>query len=188
MPVIGDVTPLPVEAGKGQFRVKATELGVQTLQGIIKQVSPKGTDYIMFTQDYMVAEPSATVAATGMNMFYVGIDNPVKIAASGVSAEDLKITTIPAGILKLSPVNAKKGEYKVTASKPTRSVKIVVAKKDGTKLGEQEFRVKNLPKPTPEVLGIAGGKISQAQLKVASFVKAAMKNFAFDLRIDVVNF
>lgn len=190
MPIIGDnFEQLPVEAGKGQFRVKATELGVQTLKGIIKQVSPKGTDYIMFNQDYMVAEPSATVAATGMNMFYIGIPNPVKIAASGVSAENLKITTT--GGLQLKPVNAKKGEYNIIATKTATSkkpAKIIVSKTDGTKLGEQDFRVKNLPKPTPELMGISSGLISRGKLKAATFVKAALNNFAFDLKIDVVSY
>lgn len=188
MPIIegSEVIQLPVAQGKGQFRVKAMELGVQTLRGIIKQVSPKGTDFIMFNQDYMVAEPSATVAATGMNVFYIGIPNPVKIAASGVAADDLKITA--KGPFRIKAKNAKKGEYEVMASEQSRNAKIIVGKQDGTKLGEQEFRIKRLPKPVPSIMKKQGGTISKAELVNASYVKAEMQNFPFDIVVRVKSF
>jgi gliding motility-associated protein GldM len=187
MPYLGDkIEQLPVKAGKGQFRVKAEELGVQVLQGIIKQVSPKGTDYIAFKQDYMVAEPSATVAATGMNLFYMGIPNPVKISASGVSPDELKITA--KGPFKIKATKASKGEYEVIATGQSRDAKVIVAKKDGTKLGEQEFRIKPLPKPVPSVSRKSEGTISKAELVAAGYVKAEMQNFPFDLVIRVKSY
>lgn len=186
MPIIGDYEQLSVKGGKGQFRVKATELGVQTLKGIIKQVSPKGTDYIMFNQDYMVAEPSATVAATGMNLFYMGIPNPVKISASGVSPDELKITA--KGPFKIKATKASRGEYEVIATGQSQNAKVIVAKKDGTKLGEQEFRIKPLPKPVPSVSRKSEGTISKAELIAAGYVKAEMQNFPFDLVIRVKSY
>lgn len=188
MPVLpgSEVTPLDVVNGKGRFRQKANDLGVQTLRGIIKQVSPKKIDFIMFEQDYMVAEPSATVAATGMNLFYMGIPNPVKISASGVSPDELKITA--KGPFKIKATKASKGEYEVTATGQSQDAKVIVAKKDGTKLGEQQFRIKPLPKPVPSVSRKSGGTISKAELIAAGYVKAEMQNFPFDLVIRVKSY
>lgn len=186
IPIIGEYKELDVRNGKGQLHAMASEIGEQQVNGVIEVVSAKGTFYYMFNTSYMVAEPSATVAATKMNVFYVGVPNPIQVSAPGVSLEDIKV--VGAGGLSISPTNAAKGEYKVTAKKATKSAFVTVQKTDGTTLGKSEFRVKTLPTPMASLLGLKEGLISRGQLKAASFLKAEMENFDFDLKVKVVSF
>lgn len=181
-----DTTHLPIVNGKGMFKIKSSTTGEGNIKGVIKVQSAKGTYYYPFDNKYMVAEPTATVAATAMNVFYVGIPNPVQISAPGVSMEDLDIRG-SSGIT-VTPKNKARGEYEVMASKPSPGVKILVNKKSGAKLGEAEFRCKPLPTPVAKILGKSEGLISTGELKVASFIKADMENFVFDLRVEVVSF
>jgi gliding motility-associated protein GldM len=186
VPMLGDYTAMPVQGGKGRFQVYADQVGQQELSGVIEVVSAKGTFYYPYKSSYMVAEPSATVAASKMNVFYVGVPNPIQVSAPGVSLEDIKV--VGAGGLSISPLNVGKGEYKVTAKTPTKSAFVTVQKKDGTTLGKSEFRVKTLPTPAASLLGMKEGMISKGQLKAASFLKAEMENFDFDLQVKVVSF
>ena len=50
----------------------------------------------------MVAPPSLTVAATKMNVFYIGVDNPVSISVPGIADADLR-PNISAGSLPGMP-------------------------------------------------------------------------------------
>ncbi len=43
-----------------------------------------------FKGNYIVAPPSLTVAATKMNVFYIGVDNPVSISVPGLADEKIQ--------------------------------------------------------------------------------------------------
>ena len=66
----------------------ANSEGTKKYAGIIEMVDPTGLPkYYPFSQEYMVARPSATVSPTKMNVFYRGVDNPVSISASGICGD-----------------------------------------------------------------------------------------------------
>ena len=48
----------------------------------------------------MSARPSAVVSPTKMNVFYIGVDNPVDISAPGVPAEHLRPSMTEAQLLR----------------------------------------------------------------------------------------
>ena len=130
----------------------------------------------------MVAEPQATVAASKMNVLYVGVPNPMEISAPGVPADE--ITPSAAGI-SFRP-DTKKGTFIATATiENPKGTEIVVKKKDGTKLGGSIFRVKRLPDPVASILGQKEGLVTKGKLSAASFLKAEMENFDFDTKVDV---
>lgn len=174
-------------SGKGVYSLRAEETGVKVLSGVIEIKDSKGTTYKMFKSSYMVAEPSATVAATAMNVFYVGVPNPVSVSAPGVASEDVEVS---APGLTFRP-GKKTGEYVVTASRATgkNGVDVTVKNKNGgTVLGKSNFRVKRLPDPIAMVLGQKEGLISKGKLKVATRVDAKMENFDFELKVTVASF
>lgn len=185
IPIIGANTTMAVKNGKGMFKVPADEVGAKTLQGVVEIKSAKGTFYYMYKSNYMVAEPTATIAATAMNVFYVGVDNPVSISAPGASLDDLEVRG--AGVSFRA--GKKPGEYIARASKPNgKGTMIDVVKKDGTKLGGMKFRLKRLPDPAASILNQKEGLVSKGKLKAATFIKAEMENFDFDVKVTVNQF
>lgn len=175
---------LDVKGGKGIYAQKTSRAGVVELEGVIKLPNTDGSaEYYMYKQSYMVAEPSATVAATKMNVFYIGVENPVAVSAPGVSAEDIDVRGSGLTIRK------KGKDYVVTATKASPKATISVFKKgESTKLGSADFRVKRLPDPVATILGFREGLISKGQLAAATFLKAEMDNFDFDLRVEIKSF
>jgi len=186
-PIIGTPIKARVNAGKGKFSLPATEVGAGLLQGVIGIPSTKGIEYYPFKQNYMVAEPTATVAATKMNVLYVGVDNPMQVSAPGVSVDEIEITG-PGISFKPDPKIP--GGYIARATKANpRGTKLTVKKKsDNTILATTEFRVKRLPDPAATILGQKEGLVTKGKLKAASFLKAEMENFDFEARVVVVSF
>lgn len=188
VPIIGNATPLRNDAeGGGFFTALAAETGAQTVTGVIENKNSKGTFFTRFKSSYMVAEPSATVAATKMSVFYVGVDNPVSVSAPGVAISDIEVSA-PG----LSFKNDKKpGTYIVRPTKPSnnKGLDVVVKNKNtGAVLGKSNFRVKRLPDPAASVLGSKEGLISKGKLGAISKVDAKMENFDFDLSVTVKQF
>ena len=48
-----------------------------------------------------------------MNVFYVGVDNPISVAAAGVSSNDLKVS-----VTNGTARNTGRGQYDITVSNP----------------------------------------------------------------------
>jgi len=171
--------------GKGLLRERASSPGLQDVAGVIRIAGKDKITYYNYHSSYMVAEPTATISATKMNVFYVGVPNPMSVSAPGVALDGIQVA---ASGLSISP-SAKKGEYIVTAKAPNpKGVEVVVSKKGGGRLGGMVFRVKTLPDPVAEVMQQRSGLIASAKLKVVSTVIAKMDNFDFDLKVTVVSF
>ena len=171
--------------GKGLLRERASSPGLQDVAGVIRIAGKDKITYYNYHSSYMVAEPTATISATKMNVFYVGVPNPMSVSAPGVALDGIQVA---AAGLSISP-SAKKGEFIVTAKAPNpKGVEVVVSKKGGGRLGGMVFRVKTLPDPVAEVMQQRSGLIASAKLKVVSTVIAKMDNFDFDLKVTVVSF
>lgn len=186
-PMIGESRKLPATSGgKALFQNVTDEVGPKTIRGVVEVISAKGTRYYMYESNYMVAEPTATLAASKMNVIYVGVDNPMQVSAPGVSVDEIEIAG--PGI-SFRPDPKIPGGYIAKASKANpRGTKITVKKKDGTVLATPEFRVKRLPDPAASILGQKEGLVSKGKLKAASFIKAEMENFDFEAKVVVRSF
>lgn len=177
------------KGGKANFKNTSItgQTGDNALTGVIQMIGRDGAKYYPFKQNYMVAEPSATVAADAMNVFYVGVKNPVSVSAPGVASENIEISAPGLRFVK----GKKSGQYDVTPTRATgrKGLEVVVKNKNsGTVLGKSKFRVKRLPDPVAKVLGQKEGLISRGKLKVASRVDAVMENFDFELKVAVSSF
>jgi gliding motility-associated protein GldM len=187
-PMVGEfITVNNVSDGNGYFQEYANEVGAQTVTGVIENKNSKGTFYTKFKSSYMVAEPTATVAAMKMSVFYVGVPNPVAVSAPGVAISDIEISAPGLNFKQ----QKKAGEYIVSPIRATnkKGLDVVVKNKNsGAILGKANFRVKRLPDPAANVLGQKEGLISKGKLKAISKVGAKMENFDFDLDVKVQQF
>ncbi|MDZ7743531.1 MAG: GldM family protein [Bacteroidota bacterium] len=178
------------EKGMVPLSFAANRIGSHSYAGVIKVKNPLGREISYpFNGEYIVAPPSLTVAATKMNVFYIGVDNPVSITAPGMADESIR-PVITEGC-ELVPVEADDHNYIVRATKGITSATVSAsANYQGTtmNLGSREFRVKRVPDPVAEIAGKKEGVIEKNTLLAAGAIIPAMKDFEFELYFTVRSF
>lgn len=135
--------------------------------------------------DYVVGSANASIALDKMNVLYIGVDNPVTIAASG-GGDDKVQATITGGGGTLTRVGP--GKYIARVSQITDDARITVSV-DGKVAGASQFRVRTIP----EAQAYVGGKPSGENFAAGAFkaqggVGAGIKNFPFELEYEVLSF
>lgn len=179
---------LTVEEGKGIFTDPTSSIGTKKWGGTI--ILEDGERIISrdFEAQYQVAEASAVISPTKMNVFYRGVDNPVAISVSGVPKEDIQasitkgnIRRAPGGSWVVKPISGPEGEI-VTVS--------VYANIENNRrfMGNMDFRVKNVPDPVAKIAGKSQGAISLTDLSRTDGVVAELEDFDFELEYNVTEF
>lgn len=182
----GSYETLPVEGGKGIYKRRTSGEGVQRWGGLIILKNLDGTETARpFRKEYLVAQGMVSVNPTKMNVFYLGVDNPVKITASGIPPEKIFASSTNGSITR-----QKDGSWIVKPRTVGNNMIEVIAEIDGKKssLGYEEFRVKNVPDPVAKVNNSKGGVIDKNVLLAQFGVVADMENFDFDLEFKVTEF
>ena len=183
-------TKVPLVGGMGKYEIGTGSQGMQTYKGVIKFKKPTGEyDYYPFEQEYMVAAPSVAVSPTSMNVFYIGVDNPISVSAAGVSPTDLVVSGT--GGISIKP-NGAGGKYIVRATSPGKiNISVSAKTKDGTKPQGPpiEFRVKKIPDPVPSVAGKKSGMdIKKSEAQGIGGVLALLEGFDFQANFVVVSY
>ncbi|MBI2271713.1 MAG: gliding motility protein GldM [Bacteroidetes bacterium] len=183
-----DSSTVKVSRGIGTYTIKTGGEGLQKYSGLIRVKSPDNSyKSYPFTSSYMVARPAASVSPDKMNVFYIGVDNPVTITAAGVAPSDLSPSITGGSLTKASGP----GQYVVRVSGGTLATVNVGAKISGNNqnMGSFKFRVKRVPDPVAYFAGKKGDdKIGKGELLVTQGVMAKLENFDFDLKFDIKSF
>jgi gliding motility-associated protein GldM len=173
-------------SGKGIYKVGGGSIGSRIWGGIIKIQGPAGDPIIKpFSAEYTVAEGSVVVSATKMNVFYLGVDNPVDISVSGVAGNKIKASA------SNGTLDPKGNGYMMHPKRVGNCMISVSAELDGkwTTVGTKEYRVKPVPDPIAMVNNQKGGGIAKNILLAQSGVIAAMPpDFDFDLKFTVTEY
>jgi hypothetical protein len=79
------------EGGKAEYSASTSSLGTKTLNLNVEVKNPLTGEVSEGegTYSYEVGERSVTVSADKMNVFYIGVDNPISVSAAGISSNDL---------------------------------------------------------------------------------------------------
>jgi gliding motility-associated protein GldM len=165
----------------------AGAVGLQKYAGVVEVVSPDGERIpYKFSGDYVVAPPSLTVAATKMNVFYIGVDNPVSISVPGIAEANLR-PSISVGTLTRDATGK---NWIVRVPQGQKSVISVSADVLGTtrSMGSAEFRIRRVPSPQAEVAGQLEGTIDKSTLLAAGAIIPVMRDFEFELFFEVKSF
>jgi len=172
-------TQVPVNAdGVAEKEFVASGAGERSVPVVVTYTKPDGTrETVNYPLKYTVGTPGgAAVMLDKMNVFYIGVDNPVTIGS-------------PTGWDK-TQVSMTGGTISGTGSK--RVVKVsqlgnatITVTADGDRSTFQ-FRVKRVPDP---IFKIADGKprIATVAFKNQDFCRADLENFDFDLKFNVVS-
>ena len=172
--------------GRGVYTAPTDKIGEVTWGGMITYTSPSGIDKTYdFESTYMVAEPNVVVSATKMNVFYVGVDNPVSVSAPGFSSDKVRASMTNGKLVQ-------KGNDYIAQPKVAFRDAIVSVEaqfEDGWRpLRTVTFRVKPIPDPVAKVADLSGGKIKKNLLLAQTGVDAVMDNFDFDLTFKITGF
>ena len=178
------------KTGKAKYTAKASTVGPHTLTGTVTSKDGTGRDVTRkFTYKYEVVSPPdhvAIVSPTKMNVFYIGVDNPVSASITGMRNDAVNASMTGGTMSKASGA----GNYTVRVTAPGKAnITLSGKKKDGsTFTGTSEFRVLRIPDPVPEVGGKSGGKMGTGEMKAQTGVAAMLKDFVFDARFKVTGF
>lgn len=183
-----DSTSVKVNRGVGTLTVKTSATGIQKWGGLIRVKKPDNTwEQYPFKSDYIVAAPSAAVFLEKMNVFYIGVDNPITISAAGVAPGDLQ-PSLAGGSMRPA---GKPGSYIVRVTSGTKATLNVGAKLNNVNksMGSFVFRIKRVPDPVAFVGSIKGdGVMTKAELNNQSGIFARMEGFDFDLSFSVMSY
>jgi gliding motility-associated protein GldM len=178
----GEPTMVKSKEGVVRLKIPARNTGEQHFAGVIEMTNPETGDkeYHPFSASYIVAPPSVTISPTKMMVMYQELQNPISIAAPGVTPNDI-IVNVEGGKLTKDKTA---GNYFVEVDKNARKVLVKTSAKapDGKvhDLGTQEFRVKPVPDPIVRIGDITGGKVDKEALLGYGRVMAVMKDFDFE--------
>jgi gliding motility-associated protein GldM len=181
--------PASVYDGKATYRVKTSEPGIFSWSGLIKYKTPAGViKNYPFKQEYQVTQPSVTMSATRMNVFYRGLNNPFDVGGGGIPKENLQITMTNGTV-------SKQGDSFIIQPDEldemgNRTKVSVYANIGGEKrlLGTTNWRVKKVPDPVAQVAGQSGGNIRKERLMIEDGVLAVLEDFDFNFKYTVTQF
>ena len=175
--------------GSVKLSLDGSREGIRKYAGYVKMTNPNGeTNEYPFSGEYVVAPPSLTVAATKMNVFYIGVENPVSISVPGIAAEKIRPNITEGCTLSADPNST---DWIVTVPRGIRTATITASADIGGKLenmGSRDFRVKRVPDPVAEVAGIKEGAMDRNTLLAANAIIPSMKDFEFDLNFVINSF
>ena len=133
--------------------------------------------------EYVVGSANASIALDKMNVLYIGVDNPVTIAASGGGDDKVNASITSGSLSRVGP-----GKYIARVNQVNDNTVITVSV-DGKVAGASQFRVRTIPEAQAYVGGQpSGANIAAGAFKAQGGVGAGIKNFPFELSYDVVSF
>jgi gliding motility-associated protein GldM len=178
---------LPVTNGKAIYKSRPSKTGEQKYTANVSLTNPMTNEVVKATKDFFfeVGQPSVNVSADKMNVFYIGVDNPISVAAAGVSSNDIGVSASGGGI-NLSSTG--KSSFNVKVASQGEAVIKVTDKKSGKQLGEFKFRVKKIPDPVAQIGGKTGGSFGSGQMSAQLGVMAVLENFDFEAKCDIQSY
>ena len=184
---------LPVENGMAKYSVGASAEGLKKWGGVIKVKDPmdptKTKDY-EFTAEYIVAKPAAVISPTKMNVFYIGVDNPVSISVPGVANEKVKVSVVGGGVTLTKAPGGSGEQWIAKATTQGEATVTINADFDGKSMtmGSQKFRVKTVPNPVATIADKKSGTMSKSTVLAQGSLIPKMENFDFELYFKITKF
>ena len=175
-------SPIKLVDGQGEYKIpNVSGAGKHTIQISGSFTGEDGKPVpVNKTIEYVVGTPGgAAVMLDKMNVFYIGVDNPVSIS-SGTGWDKTKVSITGPGTIASAGAPGK-FTVKVTAVSPAS----IIVDADGKK-SQFDFRIKRIPDP---IFKVADGKVRMPSVtfKSQQYCRAELENFDFDTKYSVVS-
>jgi len=173
---------LTVKDGVGRYEVTGSGLGERKYTVSINVKNPLTGEVKNYSKEfsYEVGQRSVAVSLDKMNVFYIGVKNPISVSAAGVSSNEVKVSGAGSGI-KISPNGA--GKFDVEVSTPGEATLTVAG---GGASQTFKYRVKRIPDPIAKLgLKYRGGSLGNGEFKAIDGIAAELENFDFDVKCNI---
>ncbi len=124
-----------------------------------------------------------TVSADKMNVFYIGVDNPVTVVAAGVSTSKLQVSASGGGASMTGS-----GKARVVRVTSPGECKITISGGDEMAAASFPFRAKRIPDPVAKLGKDVSANLGTGPFKAQTGIMAVLENFDFDARCDIQSF
>ncbi len=175
---------LPLKEGVAKYETGTSSTGTKTYKVSINVKNPLTGEVKNYSKDfqYEVGQRSCSVQLDKMNVFYIGVDNPISVSAAGVSSNDLNVSA--SGITLTKTGN---GKYNVRGDKPGEAT--ITLSGGGLPATKFTYKVKRIPDPIP-LLGAQRfeSAIPNGTFKAQGGVAAVLENFDFDAKCEVAGY
>ncbi|MBP6184865.1 MAG: hypothetical protein KA479_07965 [Saprospiraceae bacterium] len=178
---------LPVKDGKASYETGTSQIGTKKYSVEIQVINPLTQEVKSYKKEfeYEVGERSITVSADKMNVFYIGVENPVSVSAAGVSSNDMQVN-ISGGGGKIRKVGS--ANYIVEVTTPTLECFVSVSASSIGLSDKKLFRVKRIPDPVARLGKESSGSMGNGEFKAQPGVGAFLDNFDFDAKCAIQSF
>ena len=172
---------IPIKDGVAKYEVNTGSTGTKTYKVSINVKNPLTQETENYSKEfqYEVGRRSCSVQLDKMNVFYIGVDNPVSVSAAGVSSNELKVRSSGITMTKDGA-----SHYNVTATKPGDAS--ITLSGGGLPPTTFKYKVKRIPDPIA-LLGAQKfpSSIPNGTFKAQGGVAAVLENFDFDAKCNV---
>lgn len=175
--------------GSNRYEVRPTSVGTHRYSGRV-EMRHKGQTYSYpFEGEYSVTAPLLSLTNSLTNVLYAGIDNPIKLSASGYPHESLSLRVEGGAVRHQQDAWL----VKPNAGIKELSLSVYARSAEGERLvGHEKLRVRPLPPPSPYIsLGATrfrGGRIARAELLSAGGISAGIDDGILDIEYKVIGF
>ncbi len=179
---------LPLRDGVASYSVPTSSTGVKRYTATAKITNPATGEVQTVKKEfeYEVGERSVSVSASQMNVFYIGVDNPIEVSAAGVPSNQVKVSMGGSGG---GSVNKTGGGYNVKVTTPTAKGQFAKVNVSAPGLNDSKlFRVKRIPDPVPMLGKNKKSTMGNGEFKAYSSLRAELENFDFDARCTIKGF
>ena len=169
--------------------MNTSEKGVKKYVATAKVFNPITEKTQTYTKEftYEVGERSVAISPTKMNVFYIGVDNPVDISAAGSSSNSIVASMSGEGDGKIK--RATDGSYIVNVKTPTKRNEYAKINVSAEGLNtSKNFRVKRIPDPIPKLSNRKSGVMSSGEFKLQKGVFPVLENFDFEAECEIEEF
>ena len=174
-------SPVNLVNGQGTYKTTVSGAGEHTISINGSFIGEDGKPVpVHQTVTYVVGTPGgAAVMLDKMNVFYIGVPNPVTIS-SGTGWDKTHVSMAGGSI---SPSG---GPGKFTVKVNAVGKASITVNADG-KPSTYDFRVKRIPDPKIMVGNSAGGRVQSVMFKNQNFARADLEGFDFDAHFNIVS-
>ncbi len=179
----------PDKDGVAKFAQTANSVGIKKYNAAITVTNPTTGEKQTFKKEfeYEVGERSVAISPTKMNVFYLGVDNPVEISAAGVPSNQIKVSMGGAGGGTIKKNGD--GTFTVNVKKPTRKGEFAKINVSAPGMNaSKDFRVKRIPDPSPRLGNERGGRVGNGTFKAYPGVFPKLEGFDFDAKCSITEY
>lgn len=169
--------------GIGTFSEKPSNVGEKkyTVSINLKNPTTGVTETVKKEFSYEVGQRSIAIQLDKMNVFYIGVENPISVSAAGVSSNEVKVSATGVNVN-----NKGGGHFMITATTPGEATLTVSAPGVSQQF---KYRVKRIPDPSPQLGAKHKSKaMANGEFKAQGGIAAILEGFDFDAKCDIVGF